>query len=56
MPNRLLRTRSLMFSPKKLKNRQIVKRYEDRVLGSRLVNSRRRKIVHGRRTNAGDEA
>lgn len=56
MPNRLLRTRSLMFSPKKLKNRQIVKRYEDRVLGTRLINSRRNKNVHRRRANAGDEA
>ena len=56
MSNRLLRARSLMFSPKKLKNRQIVKRYEDRVLGTRLENSRSRQNVHRRRTNASDEA
>ena len=55
MSNRLLRTRNLIFSPKKLKNRQIAKRYQDRILGSRRVNGRRQVNVHGRRTDASDE-
>jgi len=55
MPNRLLRTRNLIFSPKKLKDRQIVKRYQDRILGSRTSNGRRKINVYGRRTDASDE-
>ena len=55
MPNRLLRTRNLIFSPKKLKDRQIVKRYQDRILGTRTSNGRRRINVHSKRTDGGDE-
>jgi hypothetical protein len=55
MPNRLLRTRSLIFSPKKLKDRQIVKKYQDRILGTRTSNGRRKINVQRRRTNGSDE-
>ena len=55
MSNRLLRARTSIFSPKRIKNRQITKRYKDRILGLRTINSRRNINVHKRRTDASDE-